>query len=144
MRFHHADKRETSLVNRRLVHMANPHWAAIQWTLTPENWSGRIEIRSALDGAVSNQGVPRYRDLNSQHLEVLETGCIGEDGIYLSVQTSQSHIRMVQAARTRVFLNDEPASLKRQTREAGGVAEQRLVVECYREKPLRIDKVVAI
>lgn len=144
VRFRHADGRETSLVSRRLVHMGNPHLAAIQWVLTAENWSGRVEIRSALDGTVSNQGVQRYRALNSQHLEVPEAGRVGEDGVYLSVQTNQSHIRMVQAARTQVFLDGERAPLERQTKGEGGVAEQRLFVECRREKPLRVEKVVAV
>src|SRR5690606_3308984 len=40
--------RETSLTSRRLVHMSDPHLAAIEWVLTPENWSGRIVVRSAL------------------------------------------------------------------------------------------------
>jgi trehalose/maltose hydrolase-like predicted phosphorylase len=142
--FRLADDRETTLVSRRLVHMGNPHWAAIQWTLTAENWSGRIEIRSALDGTVSNQGVQRYRALNSQHLEVLETGRIGEDSIFLSVQTNQSHIHMVQAARTQVFLDSEHASSERHTKAEEGIVEQRLLLECQREKPLRIEKVVAI
>jgi alpha,alpha-trehalase len=144
IRFRHGGNRETTLVSRRIVHLGDPHLAAIQWTLTPENWSGRIEIRSALDGNVSNQGVARYRDLSSQHLEALETGCLGEDGVYLIVQTNQSHIRMVQAARTRVFVDDAPAVLERATKNEEAVAEQRLLVECQREKPLCVEKIVAV
>jgi alpha,alpha-trehalase len=144
IRFRHAGNRETTWVSRRLVHLGDPHLAAIQWIVTPENWSGRIEIRSALDGHVSNQGVARYRDLSSQHLEVLETGRSGEDGVYLAAQTNQSHIRMVQAARTRAFVGDAPASLERETKTEEAVAEQRLLVECQQEKPLRIEKLVAV
>lgn len=144
MRFGMPDNRETSLVCRRLVHMANPHLAAIEWTLTAENWSGAIEIRSALDGTVTNQGVERYRDLNSQHLEVVDTGRVGEDGIYLKAQTVQSHLQMVQAARTRVFQDVDPVELDRQTELNGGVAQQRLHVRCEQEKPLRVEKTVAV
>jgi len=144
IRFRHAGHRQTALVSRRLVHLADPHLAAVQWIVTPENWSGRIEIRSALDGRVSNQGVARYRDLNSRHLDVLDLGRAGEDGVYLAVQTSQSHIRMVQAARTRVFADDQPAVLQRETRIENAIAEQRLLVTCQREKPLRVEKIVAL
>lgn len=144
IRFRHDDGRETSLKSRRLVHMANPHLAALEWTLTPENWAGRIEIRSALDGNVANEGVERYRDLNGRHLEPLETGRIGEDGISLVVQTNQSHLRMAQAARTQVFTDGEHAALERQTKSEKGIAEQRMLVECQRQNPLRIEKVVAI
>jgi trehalose/maltose hydrolase-like predicted phosphorylase len=40
--------------------MADPHLAATELTLTAENWSGAVEVRSALDGRVSNRGVERY------------------------------------------------------------------------------------
>jgi trehalose/maltose hydrolase-like predicted phosphorylase len=144
VRFRHGKDRETSLISRRLVHMGNPHLAALQWRLTPENWSGTIEVRSALDGTVSNQGVARYRDLNCRHLEAEETGRIGEDGIYLSVHANQSRVRMVQAARTHVFMNEERASLERETILKEGLAEQRLRVQCEQDRPLHIEKVVAL
>ena len=95
--------RQTWLASRRFVHMGNPHLAAIELTLTPENWSGRIEVRSALDGRVVNGGVRRYRRFNSRHLIPLKTARIGEDGIGLLMQTSQSGLRIAQAARTRVM-----------------------------------------
>jgi len=144
IRFRTPDDRQTTLVSRRLVHMVDPHLAAIQWSIIPENWSGTIEIRSALDGTVANQGVERYRDLNSQHLEVLGASRIGEDGICLKVQTVQSHIEMVQAARTHVFQDGEHAELDRQTELEHGIAQQRLQVQCKQEQPLRVEKIVAV
>ncbi|UCC49024.1 MAG: glycoside hydrolase family 65 protein, partial [Gemmatimonadota bacterium] len=39
-RFRDPKGRETSLCSRRIVHMADMHMAAIEWTITPENWSG--------------------------------------------------------------------------------------------------------
>ena len=144
VRFRHAQNRITSLVSRRLVHMRIPHLAALEWQLTAENWSGRVEIRSALDGTVCNQGVERYRDLSSRHLEVLEAGRIGEDGISLAVQTNQSHLRMTQAARTHVLADGGYAAVERETWINGAIAEQRLTVDCEQEKPVRIEKVVAL
>ena len=111
MRFRDADGRETTLRSRRLVDMADMHYAAIEWTLTPENWSGRVEVRSALDGRVTNAGVVRYRELNSQHLEPIRTDTFGEDGITLLVQTVQSRIEMAQAARTRILAGSSPAGV---------------------------------
>jgi hypothetical protein len=70
VRFRDSQDRVTLLESRRIVHMANPHLAAIEWRLTPENWSGAVEIRSALDGTVINDGVKRYRGLSAKHLEV--------------------------------------------------------------------------
>jgi alpha,alpha-trehalase len=145
MRFQDGEHRETSLRTRRFVHMGDEHKAAIEWTLTPENWEGAIEVRSALDGTVANNGVQRYRDLNGNHLTFVESGLEGEDGIYLVVQTKQSHIQMAQAAQTRAFTGDDPAPVTRTHHEdpAGTVAHV-LRLECEKKKPIRIEKIVAI
>ena len=109
VRFRDRAGRVASVRSRRLVHMKQPHLAALEMTLRAENWSGTVTIRSALDGAVVNSGVPRYRDLNSKHLEVLEKGTAGTDGTYLVAQTGQSRIRVALAARTRLFrLQEDP------------------------------------
>lgn len=103
VRFRDPAGRVASVRSRRLVHMKQPHLAALEMTLRAENWSGTATLRSALDGSVVNSGVPRYRDLNSKHLEVLEKGTAGRDGTYLVAQTGQSRIRVALAARTRLF-----------------------------------------
>lgn len=103
VRFRDRAGRVASVRSRRLVHMKQPHLAALEMTLRAENWSGTATLRSALDGAVVNSGVPRYRDLDSKHLEVLEKGTAGPDGTYLVAQTGQSRIRVALAARTRLF-----------------------------------------
>ena len=57
LRFRDGGGRQTTLRSRRFVSMADVHHAGIEWTLVPENWSGRVEVISALDGRVSNGGV---------------------------------------------------------------------------------------
>src|ERR1035441_6915438 len=47
LRFRDRSGRVTALRSRRFVSMAHPHRAAIEWTLTPQNWSGRVEIGRA-------------------------------------------------------------------------------------------------
>jgi trehalose/maltose hydrolase-like predicted phosphorylase len=143
-RFRDPQGRETTLHSRRLVHMAEMHYAAIEWSLTPENWSGRIEVRSALDGQVENRGVARYRDFNGRHLEHLETGPVGEDGIYLLVQTSQSRIEMAQAARTRIYRDSQEIRVEQSANQETGYIEQLLRVDCGQGQPVRIEKIVAI
>ncbi|MDJ0707511.1 MAG: hypothetical protein QNJ46_29910 [Leptolyngbyaceae cyanobacterium MO_188.B28] len=144
VRFRDADEREFSLVSRRFVHMDNPHLAAIEWRLTALNWSGQIEIRSAIDGTVTNQNVERYRQLNGQHLEILETGFEGEDAIVLAVRTNQSHIQMTQAARSRIYVGDVLAPTQRIRENEHGRIAHRLLVDCHQHQTLRIEKVVTI
>lgn len=135
---------ETRLTDRRLVHMRDPHLAALETTIHAENWSGRIEIRSALDGQVVNAGVERYRALNSKHLIPLETEWVDADTIYLKVQTSQSEIRITQAARTRVFWGDEPLPVERRTFLEPGYIAHQFSVDVSEGNSITIEKVVAL
>ena len=97
--------RITRAMCRRFVHMGAPHLAAMEATIVPENWSGRLRIRAGLDGTVENTGVPRYRELASRHLLPVEARSLGAAAVLLVVETSQSHIRIAEAARVRIFRN---------------------------------------
>ncbi|MHC2991882.1 trehalose 6-phosphate phosphorylase, partial [Pontibacter sp. HJ8] len=134
--------RESKLNCRRLVSMANPHLAALEWQLTPINWSGGIELRAALDGRVINSGVARYKALASQHLEILEQGQHDEESMFLVVQTVQSKTRMAQVARTRVYLNGEESSSQAQTIVEKGYVEHQYQLDMTPEQPIRLEKTV--
>ncbi len=103
--FEDADGRRSTLAERRLVSMADRHLAALELSLTAENWSGTVAIRSGIDGRVVNDGAKLYRRFNKCHLEPLAHGVEGDDGVWLLVRTSQSDLRVAQGARTRLFLD---------------------------------------
>ncbi len=105
-----AQGRITSLESRRLVHMEKPNLAALEWRLTPENWSGELVLRSGLDGSVRNEGVARYRQLANRHLELAHRAPVAPEGIYLKVRTSQSRIEVAMAARTRLSVGRHRAA----------------------------------
>ena len=92
LRFRDRVGRETTLRSRRFVSMADSHLAGIEWTITPENWSGRVEIVSGLDGRVTNQMVARYSDLEGRHLNPDSPRTFGPETIALKVRTRQSNI----------------------------------------------------
>ncbi len=144
IRFRDPQERETTLRSQRLVHMGQPHYAAIRIDLVAENWSGKVHVHSALDGRVINHGVPRYRQLNSQHLEPLGTGLIEGEGISLHVQTTQSQIRMAQAARTRVYEGGRPVRLERHVTEEPGYVCEELAFHVGESQPITIEKSVAV
>ena len=93
--------RKTRLQERRLVSMDQPHLMALELSLEVD-WSGELEIRSAIDGRVANDNVPRYAPYNRHHLEVLSAQSINEDSIELLARTNQSAVDIAVAARTRV------------------------------------------
>ncbi len=136
--------RETSIESRRLVHMGDPHLAALQIIIRPENWSGDVEIETALDGRVINAGVARYRQLNSKHLIPLEARAVGDEGMLLVVETSQSRLRIAQAARTRFFTEARIIEPKRETSVKEGHVSQRATVTLSPGDSLRLEKVVAL
>ncbi len=109
VRFKDAEGRESVVAQHRLLSMANPNVFALQTTLLAVNWSGQVTFRSALDGRVSNSGVARYRGLASQHLVALEGHVQDSETIVLEAETSQSHIRVAEAARTRLLHDGEIA-----------------------------------
>ncbi len=143
-RWRDSSGRETGMHSRRIVSMADMHKAALEVSITPLNWSGRLEIRSALDGTVINSGVKRYRNLDGRHLEPVETRRINENTILLKVRTNQSRIEIAQAARTGVFRDGEPVQVERKlTREPAYIA-QHLVLEVSRGERVVLEKTVAL
>ena len=135
--------RETSLASRRIVHMGAPHLAAIELTLVPENWSGRMEVRAALDGQIVNAGVERYRQLGGKHLAGLETDTFNANGLVLVAETSQSRLRVAEAARTSVLAEGVPLDVQSRIEKRADYIAQEIAFEAVRGKPVTVEKIVA-
>jgi trehalose/maltose hydrolase-like predicted phosphorylase len=136
--------RVTALTQRRFVDMSRPHLAALEVTIEGENWSGPVELRSALDGAVTNSGVARYQRLRGDHLVPIEQGEVADDGVYLQVQTRQSRIFIAEAARTNVTLDGRPVSDRPNLVAEPGFVAHEMGVDVRQGERLSIEKVVAV
>jgi trehalose/maltose hydrolase-like predicted phosphorylase/beta-phosphoglucomutase-like phosphatase (HAD superfamily) len=136
--------RRTSVLQRRLVSMEDEHLAGLETTFVAENWSGTLEVRSALDGTVVNAGVKRYRDLNNRHLAVLDQAEVDRDTIDLQVETTQSHVRVALAARTRLLRDGRVADTDRRLVSEPGFVAHDLTVELEQGRPATVEKVVAL
>ena len=144
LRFRDRGGRETTLRSRRFMSMAHSHQAAIEWTLTPENWSGCVEIVTALDGRVTNGGVARYGDLEGRHLDAVSPRTFGPEIIALHVETRQSNIYVAQAARTRVFRDAEQLDIRRALFQAEDYIQQVLSFDVREGESIRVEKLVAL
>ncbi|MDA0637563.1 glycoside hydrolase family 65 protein [Nonomuraea sp. MCN248] len=144
LRFRDEAGRVTSLRSRRFVSMAHSHQAAIEWTLTPENWSGRVEVVTALDGRMTNQIVARYRELEGRHLDPVSPRTFGPEVIALKVKTRQSDIYIAQAARTRAFHGDRPAETERRLHQMQDYIQQVLSFDVEEGRPSRVEKLVSV
>ena len=143
LRFRDGAGRETTLTSRRFVSMADVHHAAIEWTLVPENWSGRVEVISALDGRVSNGGVARYRQLEGRHLNPVSPRTLGPEVIALKCETRQSNLYISQATRTRVFSGDQQLPVSRTLYQMEDYIQQVLAFDLHQGAATRVEKMVA-
>jgi trehalose/maltose hydrolase-like predicted phosphorylase len=144
LRFRDRAGRETSLRSRRFVSMGRMHLAALAWDLVAENWSGRVELVSALDGRVVNAGVVRYEQLVGRHLDPQGPRTHDIDVIALKVRTRQSRIEIAEAARTRVFRGHEQLAVARSSEQMEDYVHQILAFEMQEGEPVRVEKMAGL
>ncbi|MBN2552371.1 MAG: beta-phosphoglucomutase family hydrolase [Spirochaetales bacterium] len=134
--------RVTTITSERLASMADAHLGGIRFTVRPENWSGRIRIRSCLDGTVINYGVPRYRELNSRHLMPISVS--EEQGaINLEVQTVTSKIRVYVQARHALASEGKPVQGQRQIDHDVGLISEQFTFEVEKDRAYTLEKIVS-
>ena len=143
LRFKDRAGRETTLRSRRFVSMARMHQAAIEWTITPENWSGCVEVVTAIDGRVNNGGVARYQQLEGHHLDPVSPRTFGPEIIALKTRTRQSNIYIAEAARTRVFQDGKKVDVARDLYQTGDYIQQVLDFDVREGAETRVEKMVA-
>jgi trehalose/maltose hydrolase-like predicted phosphorylase len=122
---------------QRLVHMADPHLAALRTEFTAEGFSGGLDVEAALDGGVTNAGVPRYRDLDGRHLTHMHTGTAAPDTVWLRCRTRTSDIRIGMAARVTA---DALVTIHHEVPRA----VQRLRLDLADGRTATVDKTVAL
>ena len=142
--FRGAGDRETRLEQWRLVHLDRIHLAVLCTRIVARNWSGRIRVRSALDGRVRNEGVERYSELNSRHLETLERWVLGPDTMALYVKTNDSGVLVAQVAATRLYRDGERVDATPAITERSDYIAQTFELDLEQDRPLDIEKTVAL
>ncbi|MBW6520196.1 MAG: glycoside hydrolase family 65 protein [Desulfoarculaceae bacterium] len=144
VRFRDKQGRETTLSQRRFVHMAEMHLAGLETTIIPENWQGRLQVISSLDGTVINAGVERYKQLNNKHLSPISSEAVDEETISLLVATSQSRLHVAQAARIRISSQGQQVETERQILQQPGYIGHDFFVEARKKTPITLEKVVSL
>ncbi len=136
--------RTTSLTQRRFVAMHLPHVGALETTIVAEDWSGTLEIRSALDGNVTNSLVERYRDLADQHLASVETRELCGDSVLLTAETTQSRIPVAMAARSTLWRNGEAVPATYRLFEGGTEIGHDIAVQISAGDVVTVEKIVTV
>ncbi|GEC05302.1 family 65 glycosyl hydrolase [Streptomyces spinoverrucosus] len=129
--------RALTVRQERLVHMADPHLAALRTEFTADGFSGELHVEAALDGGVTNAGVERYRDLDGHHLTHEHAGTAEHDTVWLRCRTRTSDIRIGMASRLTA---DAPVTI----RHARPRTTQRTRLQLVPGRPATVDKTVAV
>ncbi len=135
--------RITRIQSRRVASMADPHVCAIKFDITPVNYTDTIRIRSAIDGTIINDNVPRYRQLNSKHLAPVSQGKT-RNGIYLHVQTRQSKYQIVMNAKTKIYQQDKSIRPKKTVFQKKGYIAEIITLDAKENTTYSLEKLVSL
>jgi beta-phosphoglucomutase family hydrolase len=144
MRVRDEHGRETRLQERRFVHMQEKNLAGQHIRVTPENWFGRLTARAMLDGKIENAGVPRYAKFRGDHFRVQRSVAVDPQTLLLEGETTQSKLRVCQAARLRATLSGSGEDI-----ESSAVEEPARIGQCFScdvaaGASLEVEKIVAL
>ncbi|NLR32813.1 glycoside hydrolase family 65 protein [Levilactobacillus tujiorum] len=78
----------------KLANMHDWHRLSIQYSITPLNFAGSLQVYSEIDGSVINANVARYAAFDQRHLKITGTGQ-QPDTIYLEGQTRTSQVGLI-------------------------------------------------
>jgi len=133
----------TLVESNRIVSMDEPHLAALQVTITPQNYSETVTVRSGLDGRVYNYGVARYRELNQQHLDPVAAEDHG-DHISLVTRTNHSEVTIFMRAHTAAFHGTQSVSAERTVVAEEGFIVEELTLHPGEKESVTLEKSVGI
>ncbi|GGS78829.1 glycoside hydrolase family 65 protein [Streptomyces griseoviridis] len=136
-RFQLGERGVLAVRQTRLVHMADPHLACLRTEFTAETDAVDLDVEAALDGRVTNSGVPRYRDLAGGHLTHVRAGAAATGTVWLRCRTRTSDIGVGLACRLTA---DGPVAAGAEERRA----VQRLRLRLEPGRAAVVDKTVAL
>ncbi|CAL2069070.1 Glycoside hydrolase family 65 protein [Streptomyces murinus] len=133
----------------RLVHLGDPHLAALRTEFTAEGAALDLDVEAALDGDVTNAGVARYRDLDGRHLTDVRTAAAGAATVWLDCRTRTSDIRIALASRLTVARPPAGPGAEDTPPPVTATAEPRRAVQTLRlalspGRTVTVDKTVAL
>lgn len=137
--------RVTTVRSDRFVSQATPRLAAMRVSILPADWSGRVTVRTGIDGSVANTNVPYGARGMRQRLRPIQQRELPADALLLEAETSRSNVRIALAARTTVRLGESSVRpARRFDVDRRGEVGHEFTVEAVAGVPLVIEKVVAV
>lgn len=139
-----AEGRVTAVRQRRFAAIHRPHLGALETTITAENWSGALTIRSAIDGSVRNSLVERYRALSDTHLTTERVVALSDDSVLLAVRTNASDTSVAMATRSMLRCDERPVEAPRKLVDRDGLIGHDFTVEIADGGSVTLEKIVTV
>lgn len=134
---------QTEIISERFASMSEMMLASLRYSIRPINYSGQIEIKSIINGAVKNEGVERYKSLNSKHFNILDLGA-ENDVMHVLVETNQSKVQIAIAAKHAIIIDglapEQPFTYEAHT---GSVCAT-VMLDAVQGRQITLEKNVAI
>ncbi|WP_280241128.1 trehalose-phosphatase [Nocardia abscessus] len=143
-RFRDVSGRITAVSQRRFVAMHRPHLGALETTITAEDWSGTLRIRSAIEGRTRNQLVERYSALSGTHLTAEHAVALSDYSVLLAVRTNGSGIPVAMATRSTLRRGREPLGPPGEVIDRDGLIGHEYTVDIAVGEPVTLEKMVAV
>ena len=143
-RFRDAAGRTTVVRQRRLAHMRFPHVCALETIVVAQDWAGRLEFRSGIDGGVSNSLVERYRDLPGRHLDLVGAREVSGDSVLLEVCTNQSRVLVATAAGNALYCRENRVDAEYRLVRDGRWVGHDIAVDIHEGQVLSLEKTVTV
>lgn len=135
--------RRTKIKSSRFSSMENPHLAGIEYSITPLNYSDKIEIETELNGNHINAGVERYSELNQKHLKPVSEDFDGLNQ-HLVVSTTNSNIEIALSATIKIHSDTNDKEAKIMSSSESGCITSSYLYEGEQKKEVYLQKLVAI
>lgn len=97
-----AGGRTTRFVVQQLNSLTGEHIAALRLTVLPVDWSGEVEVLSAINSDVENRNVDDDLQLTTRHLHTVGGELLDERTALVETRTTQSEVNIVVATRTEI------------------------------------------
>jgi beta-phosphoglucomutase family hydrolase len=123
----------------RMASLANKHHAAIDYSITPLNYSGTIRIRSAIALPLQNKDIKK----TDNKTEPIQQG--GKDNLsYIAAKTIQSNKVNAVAAKLDVYYEDRPLATDFVIKQGNGWVNTYFKASVNKEKLFRLEKLVSL
>ena len=136
--------RVTRVEQRRFVSMADPHVAGLETRVSAENWSGRLTIRSGIDGRIANSGVRRYSQFDGHHLSDVTTHGLDGETVALTARTNQSGVDIAETVRTRLVGPNLAGRPQRGVIEEPGFIAHEITIDVTARESITIEKIATL